>query len=375
MIPFNKIYLTGNEQEYISKALNLQTSGDGIYTKKCNKWLENLTGAEKVLLTNSCTAALEIAAILINIQPGDEVIMPSYTFVSTANAFVLRGAIPVFVDINEKDLQINVEKIEKAITIKTKAIIPVHYGGNCCDMEKIIRLAKKYNLFVIEDAAQSIESFKNGKHVGSMGDLSTFSFHQTKNISCGEGGALVINNPKLTKRAEIIREKGTNRSDYLNKEISFYTWIDIGSSHLASDINAACLWAQFEESRNITAKRLELWNTYRKGFIDLEKKGKITLQSINNDCQINAHIFYILLKNQNSKEKFINLMHENSIKCQSHYVALHSSPYGKKVGKLGSSMKVTDSVINRIVRLPIWIGLDSKQDFIIEKSTTIINNL
>ncbi len=368
MIPFNKIHLTGKEHLYISEAMDLQISGDGKFTKKCSKWLEDTICAEKVLLTHSCTAALEMAAILINIQPGDEVIIPSFTFVSTANAFVLRGAIPVFVDINLNNLNIDVEKIEKAITKKTKAIIPVHYAGNSCDMGKISEIAKAYGLFVIEDAAQSILSFQDGKHNGSVGDLSTFSFHQSKNITCGEGGALVINNPKLSERAEIIREKGTNRSAFLNKKTSLYTWMDIGSSYLINEISAAFLWAQLQEAKKITSKRLQIWQKYKNEFSDLEYNGKLKLQQLSKNSKINAHIFYILLKDKSSQKRFIDYMNKNLIQCLTHYVPLHNSPYGKKISKTKLPLEVTESVSNRLVRLPIWIGLDNYQKLIIERA-------
>ena len=375
MIPFNKIYLTGKEKLYIEKALNTQTAGDGKYTNKCSKWLETLTGAHKVLLTTSCTAALEMAAILINIKPGDEVIMPSYTFVSTANAFVLRGAIPVFIDVYENDLNINVENIEKAITKKTRAIVPVHYAGNTCEMEKIKEIANKYSLFIIEDAAQCIMSFKNGKHLGSTGDLSAFSFHQTKNISCGEGGALVINNPNLFDRAEIIREKGTNRSQYLKKQSNLYTWLDIGSSYLPSDINAAYLWAQLEGSKFITSKRLKVWKTYKESFSHIEKEGLIKVQTVSSNQGYNAHLFYILLKDEILRNKFIKDMYKKNIICTSHYIPLHSSPFGKKVGKTQDDLKVTDSISKRIVRLPMWVDLDKFQNKIIDSSIKIIQKL
>ena len=375
MIPFNKIYLTGKEKLYIEQAINKQIAGDGFYTKKCSSWLENITGAEKVLLTNSCTAALEIAAILIDIKPGDEVIMPSYTFVSTANAFVLRGAIPIFIDVDENNLNINVQKIEKAITKKTKAIVPVHYAGNSCEMGKIKQIANTYGLYIIEDAAQCIMTFHNRKHIGNIGDLSTFSFHQTKNISCGEGGALVINNPNLVDRAEIIREKGTNRSQFLRKEINLYTWMDIGSSYLTSDVNAAFLLAQLEESKFITAKRLKIWKTYKESFSNLEKEGLINVQSISRNQDYNAHIFYFLLKNEISRDRFIKEMFNNDITCLSHYVPLHSSPFGKKISKTGNILKVTDSISKRIVRLPIWVGLDKFQNKVIDISMKIIKNL
>ncbi|MBO6971818.1 MAG: dTDP-4-amino-4,6-dideoxygalactose transaminase [Prochlorococcus marinus CUG1431] len=375
MIPFNKIYLTGKEKLYIEKALNTQTAGDGNYTNKCSKWLETLTGAHKVLLTTSCTAALEMAAILINIKPGDEVIMPSYTFVSTANAFVLRGAIPVFIDVYENDLNINVENIEKAITKKTRAIVPVHYAGNSCKMEKIKEIANKYSLFIIEDAAQCIMSFHNGKHLGSTGDLSAFSFHQTKNISCGEGGALVINNPNLFDRAEIIREKGTNRSQYLKKQSNLYTWLDIGSSYLPSDINAAYLWAQLEGSKFITSKRLKVWKNYKESFSYIEKEGLIKVQTVSSNQGYNAHLFYILLKDEILRNKFIKDMYKKNIICTSHYIPLHSSPFGKKVGKTQDDLKVTDSISKRIVRLPMWVDLDKFQNKIIDSSIKIIQKL
>ena len=368
MIPFNKFYITGKEQEYIAQTINRKISGSGEFTKKCCKWLEALTGAKRVLLTNSCTAALEMAAILIDIQPGDEVILPSFTFVSTANAFLLRGAKPVFIDINENDLNIDVEMIEKAITKNTKAIIPVHYAGKSCDMERIVQLARLYDLYVVEDSAHSLMSFQNGKHIGNKGDLSTFSFHETKNISCGEGGALIINNPKLIERAEIILEKGTNRRHFLNNKTSFYTWIDIGSSYLASEISAAFLWAQLEESEKITSKRLKIFNKYRKSFNTLEVEGKVIFQKLNKNSKVNAHIFYILLENKCLQEKFINYMGDNNIKCTSHYIPLHNSPYGSKISKLGSSLEVTESICNRIVRFPLWVGLDNYQDYIIQKA-------
>ena len=375
MIPHNKIFLTGKEKLYIEKALKSHTSGDGNYTKRCSIWLKKITGAKEVLLTNSCTAALEMAAILIDIRPGDEVIIPSYTFVSTANAFVLRGAIPIFIDVYEKNLNINVEKIEKAITKKTKAIVPVHYAGNSCDMEKIKEIANTYGLYIIEDAAQCIMSFHNGKHIGNIGDLSTLSFHQTKNISCGEGGALIINNPNLIERAEIIREKGTNRSKFLRKEINLYNWMDIGSSYLPSDLNAAFLCAQLEASKDITTKRLKIWKNYKEHFSNLEKNGLIKVQSINSNKDYNGHLFYILLKDEHSRNEFIKRMFKKNIICLSHYVPLHSSPFGKKVSKTNEVLKVTDSISKRLVRLPLWIDLDKSQNYIIEKSIRIILKL
>ena len=294
-IPFNKPFVTGTELRSIEEALSsLHLSGDGTFTKKCHQWLEKTTGTKKALLTHSCTAALEMAAILADIQPGDEVIMPSYTFVSTANAFVLRGGIPVFVDIRPDTLNIDENLIEAAITNKTKAIVPVHYAGVACEMDTIMRIAEKHNLLVIEDAAQGVMGFYKGKALGTIGHLGAYSFHETKNIISGEGGALLINDPRFIERAEIIREKGTNRSQFFRGEIDKYTWVDIGSSFLPSEIIAAFLWSQLESSQNITNQRLETWEQYHKGFKELEVSKKIRRPIIPGDCSHNAHMYYIL---------------------------------------------------------------------------------
>ena len=297
MIVFNKPYLTGKEVEYIAEAQAMgQLAGDGEFTQRCNAWLEENTGCHKSLLTHSCTAALEMAALLAEIQPGDEIIMPSYTFVSTANAFVLRGGVPVFVDIRPDTLNIDENLIEDAITQKTKAIVPVHYAGVACEMDAILNIARRHELLVIEDAAQGTLSNYNGRSLGSMGDLGTLSFHETKNIISGEGGALLINNPALVERAEIIREKGTNRSQFFRGQVDKYTWLDIGSSYLPGEIIAAFLWAQLEQAESITSRRMDLWKAYHEAFKPLEQAGMLHRPIISNGCQHNAHMYYLILK-------------------------------------------------------------------------------
>ena len=305
MIPFIKPYTSANSQEYILDAIKRNSlSGDGFYTKKTSSWLEKKIGCSKALLTHSCTAALEMTALLLDIQPGDEVIMPSYTFVSTSNAFVLRGAIPVFVDIREDNLNIDEKLIESAITEKTKAIVPVHYAGVGCDMNIINKLAKKHNLIVIEDAAQGIMASYESQSLGTLGDLGCFSFHATKNIISGEGGALIINNQKYIERAEIIREKGTNRSNFLRGQTDKYSWVDLGSSYLPSEITAAFLFSQLEEAEFITNKRLEIWEKYNLSFQDLEKKGYVTLPKIPSNCVHNAHMYFLIMENSKKKKLF-----------------------------------------------------------------------
>ncbi len=372
MIPFNKPYLVGTEAKNIAEVLALKfLSGDGIFTKKCSNWLEKNNSCSKALLTNSCTAALEMAAILIDINHEDEVIMPSYTFVSTANAFVLRGARPVFVDIRDDTKNINEELIEEAITSKTKAIVCVHYAGVSCEMNKINDIAKKYNLFVIEDAAQGICSEYHGNALGSLSDLGTFSFHETKNIISGEGGSLLVNNPQLVERAEIIRDKGTNRSKFFRGEIDKYTWVDIGSSYLPSEIMAAFLYSQMQEADSITARRLDIWNIYHKELKVLEDKSLIERPHIPNCCKHNAHMYYIVLESEDLRSKFITYMKEKGIHCTFHYQPLHDSPlYINKFtdeDNIKPYLPVTKKVAHRLVRIPLWIGINSVQDFIIDK--------
>lgn len=326
MIPFNKPYLTGQEVLRISEAHALgQLSGDGHFTALCSKWLEMNTGTHRALLTHSCTAALEMAAILLDIQPGDEVIMPSYTFVSSANAFVLRGGIPVFVDIRQDTLNIDETLIEEAITSKTKAILPVHYAGVACEMDVIMDIANKHQLFVVEDAAQGIMSKYKGRPLGSIGDLGCLSFHETKNIISGEGGALLINNKIFTKRAEVIREKGTDRSQFFRREVDKYSWQDIGSSFLPGETMAAFLFAQFEEAHNITNKRLKIWHEFDEFFSLADAKKQFATPIIPEKCNVNGHIYYLLMKNEAERESLINHMKAKGVNCIFHYIPLHDS--------------------------------------------------
>jgi dTDP-4-amino-4,6-dideoxygalactose transaminase len=355
VIPFNKPYLTGRELHYISEAhARGQLAGDGYFTKKCNAWLEEMTGCHKALLTHSCTAALEMAAILADIQPGDEVIMPSYTFVSTANAFVLRGGVPVFVDIREDTLNIDERLIEAAITPRTKAIVPVHYAGVGCEMDIIMAIARKHNLLVIEDAAQGVMASYKGRPLGSIGDLGCYSFHETKNIIAGEGGALLVNNPDFAERAEIIREKGTNRSQFFRGQVDKYTWVDIGSSYLPGELIAAFLWAQMEEAEAITAMRLVIWNHYHAAFQELEEAGRVRRPVIPDVCGHNAHMYYLLLENLEKRTVFIDQMKHCNVNCVFHYVPLHTSPYYLDSIQLRSALPVTDLQSSRIARLPMW---------------------
>ncbi len=367
-IPFNKPYMTGRELWYIAQAHTQgHLSGDGSFTKQCHAWLEATTGTKKALLTHSCTAALEMAAILANIQPGDEVILPSYTFVSTANAFVIRGAIPVFVDIRQDTLNIDETLIEAAITPRTKAIIPVHYAGVACEMDSILDIAERHNLLVIEDAAQAIMSTYKGKALGSIGHLGTYSFHETKNISSGEGGALLVNDERFVERAEIIREKGTNRSQFFRGQVDKYTWADVGSSYLPGEVIAAFLWAQMEEAEFITAGRLAIWNHYYEALSSQEKHGKLRCPIVPDDCHHNAHMFYILLESLEKRTALINRLKDKDILSVFHYVPLHNSPAGQKYGRVNGSMKNTVDLSDRLLRLPLWIGVDTYLDFIINQ--------
>lgn len=366
-IPFNKPYLTGKEIDYIQRSHEVgNLSGDGEFTVKSSLWLENNTGCKKALLTHSCTGALEMAAILANIKPGDEVILPSYTFVSTANAFVLRGAIPVFVDIRPDTLNINEKLIEAAITPRTKAIAPVHYAGVGCEMDEIMRIAKKHNLLVIEDAAQGIMSTYKGKALGSIGHLGTFSFHETKNIISGEGGALLINDDSFVDRAEIIREKGTNRSQFYHGKVDKYTWHDLGSSYLPGEDTAAFLLAQLENAQEITDARLAIWDKYHQAFEGLEQKGDITRPTIPEECQHNAHMYYILLDSNATRTKLIETFKKQNIHPVFHYIPLHSSPGGLQFGRVSGEMTQTDDLSARLLRLPLWVGLKEHQDRVLD---------
>jgi len=367
-IPFNRPYFTGKELTNIQQAHDQgHLSGDGPFTKKCHSWLEQKTGAKKALLTHSCTAALEMTAILADLKEGDEVIMPSYTFVSTANAFVLRGAIPVFVDIRPDTLNIDETKIEAAITPKTKAIVVVHYGGVGCEMDRIMAIAREHSLLVIEDAAQAIGANYKGKPLGSFGQLAALSFHETKNIISGEGGALLINDEKFIDRAMIIREKGTNRSKFLKGHVDKYTWVDIGSSFLPSELVAAFLWAQFEHFDFINSQRQSLWSRYHQAFANAETQGHFKRPIIPQDCQPNAHLYYLLLPTSAKRDDFLaSLNKKHDINAVFHYIPLHDSPAGKTYGRTAGSMGITMDLSQRLARLPLWIGLEKEQDFVIQ---------
>lgn len=358
MISFNVPPYTGKELDYISEAVaSHKICGDGQFTKKCSAWLEDKTGSSRVLLTTSCTHATEMAAMLSNIQPGDEVIMPSYTFVSTADAFVLRGAKAVFVDIRPETMNIDERLIEDAITEKTKAIVPVHYAGVACKMDKIMEIAKKHNLLVIEDAAQGVMSTYQGKALGSIGDFGCYSFHETKNYSMGEGGALLIKNEEEVEQAEIIREKGTNRSKFFRGQIDKYTWVDAGSSYLPSELNAAYLYAQLELADEINNNRLASWNRYYEGLEKLMNEGLIELPVIPEDCTHNAHMFYIKNRDLDERTEFMSYMKENGVGCVFHYIPLHSAPAGLKYGRFNGEDKYTTKESERLARLPLYYNL------------------
>jgi dTDP-4-amino-4,6-dideoxygalactose transaminase len=357
-IPFNQPYIAGKELLYIAHAhANRQLAGDGEFTKKCHAWLEAKTGSHKALLTHSCTAALEMAALLADIRSGDEVIMPSYTFVSTASAFVLRGGIPVFVDICPDTLNIDATLIEAAITSRTKAIVPVHYAGVACEMDVIMDIAKRHNLLVIEDAAQGIMSTYKGRPLGTIGHLGAYSFHETKNIIAGEGGALLVNDERFAERAEIIREKGTNRSQFFRGQVDKYTWVDIGSSYLTGEVIAAFLWAQMEEAEAITEKRLVIWKQYHDALAPLETAGVLRRPIIPDGCRHNAHMYYILLESLEKRTELLARLQAQGVNTVFHYVPLHSSPAGMRYGRMSGTMINTDSLSDRLLRLPLWVGM------------------
>jgi dTDP-4-amino-4,6-dideoxygalactose transaminase len=361
-IPFNRPFVVGKEFEYIQQAItNLHLSGNGAFTKKCQSWLEERVGCCKVLLTHSCTAALEMAAILADIQPGDEIIMPSYTFVSTANAFVLRGGVPVFVDIRPDTLNLDETKIEAAITSRTKVIVPVHYAGVGCEMDTIMAIAERYGMLVFEDAAQGLMSTYKGRPLGSIGHLAATSFHETKNVISGEGGALFINGAQWVERAEIIWEKGTNRSQFFRGQVDKYTWVDTGSSYLPSEINAAFLWAQLEEAESITRQRLDTWERYHQAFAELENQDKVRRPRIPVECQHNAHMYYLLLPNLAQRTSLLKSLKTVGINTVFHYIPLHSSPAGRKYGRLHGNLSLTQETSDRLLRLPLWVGM-TQQD-------------
>lgn len=370
-MPFNIPPYVGTEMKYIEKAIdNRKICGDGEFTQKCNKWLEEKLGTKKALLTTSCTHATEMAALLCNIKAGDEIIMPSYTFVSTANAFVLRGAKIIFIDIRQDTLNIDETLIEAAITEKTKAIVPVHYAGVSCEMDTIMEISNKYKLFVIEDAAQGIASTYKQKPLGTIGDYGCLSFHETKNLSMGEGGAILIKDESNIEEAEIIREKGTNRSRFYRGQIDKYTWVAAGSSYLPSDVNAAYLWAQMEKSDEIYADRMRSWNQYDTMLQPLKEKGLVNLPFIPKECTHNAHMFYLKTKDLKERTDFIQYMKENDILTVFHYIPLHSSPAGKQFGTFFGQDKYTTKESDRLVRLPLYYGMKEKE---IEKVVNVVN--
>lgn len=359
MINFNIPPYMGKELDYIRQAIdNKKICGDGEFTRKCNKWFEEHFRAQKVLLTTSGTTALEMATILCDLHEGDEVILPSYTFSSTATSVVLTGAKLVFVDIRPDTMNIDEQKIEEAITDRTKAIMVVHYAGVACEMDTIMKIARRHKLKVIEDAAQGVMSTYKGKYLGTIGDFGCYSFHETKNYSMGEGGALVINNPEYNEKAEILREKGTNRAKFFRGQVDKYTWVDYGSSYLPSDMNAAYLWAQLEKADEINQNRLASWNYYYNGLESLEEAGKIKLPYIPAGCNHNAHMFYIKTKTLDERSKFISYMKGNDIQCTFHYIPLHSAPAGKRFGIFSGKDEYTTSESECLVRLPLYYGME-----------------
>lgn len=367
-IPFNKPYIIGKELYYIAEAvLSGKISGDGTFSNKCAKLMQDRYKIKKVLLTTSCSTALDMSAILCNIKSGDEIILPSYTFVSTANSFYTRGTKLRFVDIRRDTLNIDENKIEEVITPQTRVIVVVHYAGIGCEMNKIMDIAKRNNLLVVEDSAHGLESTYNGKYLGTIGDIGCYSFHETKNITCGEGGAILINNKEFSERAEIIREKGTNRSKFFRGEIDKYTWIDIGSSYLPSEILSAFLYAQLENIEMITRKRLDLWNYYYNNLVDLEKKGFIKRPFIPDNCCHNGHLFYILLENKKVRDLLLKYFKNKGILAIFHYLPLHLSPIGKKIGYRTGQLPITEELSSCLIRLPLYYGLSRiKQDMVLD---------
>lgn len=368
MIPFNAPPIVGTEIEYMQSAMNSgKLCGDGGFTRRCQQWMEQRFGSKKVLLTPSCTASLEMAALLIDLQPGDEVIMPSYTFVSTANAFVLRGARIVFVDVRPDTMNIDETLIEAAITEKTRAIVPVHYAGVACEMDTIMALAAKHKLFVIEDAAQGVMSRYKGRALGTIGHIGCFSFHETKNYTAGgEGGATLINDASLVERAEIVREKGTNRSQFFRGQVDKYTWRDMGSSYLMADLQAAYLWAQLEAAEGINQQRLRIWQRYDDALQPLAAQGRISLPVIPASCEHNAHMFYIKLRDQDDRQALINWMKEAEILTVFHYIPLHSSPAGERFSQFVGDDRFTTRESERLLRLPLFYNLsDNNQSTVI----------
>jgi dTDP-4-amino-4,6-dideoxygalactose transaminase len=358
-IPFNRPLLVGNEHRYIDEALaSGKLSGNGEFARRCAAWLEQKVGSPKALITPSCTAALEMAGLLVDLEPGDEVIVPDFAFVSTANAFVLRGAIPVFVDVDPNTLNIDPGAIERAITSRTRAIVVIHYAGVACDMDRIRNIAEHHNLVVIEDAAHAIEATYDDRPLGSIGHLSTFSFHETKNVQCGEGGALLINDPSLIPRAEVIQEKGTDRGRLFRGEIDKYTWQDTGSSYLLSEVASAFLWAQLEHAKRITEERTAIWRYYYEALEALEHNGLLRRPTVPDNCNHSGHLFYLLLPTETARDATLATLSDSGVYAVFHYLPLHRSPGGRRFGRLGGEVPVSIDISSRLLRLPLWTGLD-----------------
>jgi dTDP-4-amino-4,6-dideoxygalactose transaminase len=358
-IPFNRPHATGREFEYIREAIaRSHLAGGGVFSRRCEAWLEEQVGCVKALLTHSCTGALEMAALLSDIQPGDEVIMPSFTFVSTANAFVLRGGVPVFVDIRADTLNLDERAIAAAVTPRTRAVVAVHYAGVPCEMDEIVALARRHNLLVIEDAAQALGSVYKDRPAGRLGDLAATSFHETKNVTSGEGGALLVNAPEFAPRAEIIRDKGTDRSRFLRGEIDKYTWIDAGSSFVPSELAAAFLWAQMEAAAAIAERRLEIWTWYYAAFEALERRGRLRRPIVLEHCRHNAHMFYAIVPDRETRTGLLGALNAAGVNAVFHYVPLHSSTAGRRFGRTTGDLPQTDSLSGRLIRFPLWIGME-----------------
>jgi len=366
-IPFNRPYMTGRELHYMAQAHAAgHLAGDGVFTERCHQWMTQRTNAPKALLTHSCTAALEMAALLLDIAPGDEVIMPSYTFVSTANAFVLRGAVPVFVDVRPDTLNLDETLVEDAITDRTKAIVVVHYAGVGCEMDTLMAIAEKHDLYVVEDAAQGVMAKYKGRDLGSIGQLGAYSFHETKNVICGEGGALIVNDAKFAMSAEIIREKGTDRSRFYRGEVDKYTWQSSGSSFLPSELSASFLWAQLLEADWLTSERLALWNRYNALLAPLERRGLLRRPIIPLECEHNAHMYHILVAADMDRQGVLQRLKDAGVGAVFHYVPLHSSPAGRSFGRAHGNLAVTVDISSRLIRLPLWIGLsDIEQRYVV----------
>ena len=367
-IPFNRPAVVGRELDNIMQAVaDRHLSGDGAFTRRCHEWLERETGTAKALLTHSCTGALEMAAMLAGLEPGDEVILPSFTFVSTANAVALRGAVPVFVDIRPDTLNLDESKVEEAITERTRAIIVVHYAGVACAMDEFEAIARRREILLIEDAAQGMLSTYKGRPLGAIGALGALSFHETKNVISGEGGALLVNDPRFIARAEIIREKGTNRSSFFRGQVDKYTWVDLGSSYLPSEIIAAFLFAQLEDARVLTEDRRRVWNRYHDAFAQLEREEKVRRPVVPAECEHNAHMYYLLLPDLAARTRFIARLKDRGVRALFHYVPLHDSPAGRKFGRAQGELRVTSDISDRLVRLPLWPGLDNNTaDVVVE---------